>query len=243
VCSNPRRAMSLAIHASLPSGWPRRTLRCKASSSAFVSARFTRGSQSSDRGNGRALDSSWERFRRTPPRYIPHAARLDVGARATAGYRWPDLLASRRRGGVRRRVSFRDRLVAFLPLPEARPTPLLSARDEAGAHGIAFDIAQQYVKILIRLNRERLESTLIEVASARRVSMGVPALGASDCQPAHELRHPSRLSPRPSRLSSRPLGPPNRAGDCVFNAGTRTRRDSAGSKTDPRLPAGVRWPG
>src|SRR6516164_6532210 len=43
--------------------------------------------------------------------------------------------------------------------------------------------------MLISLNWERFESSLIEVACARRVSMGVPTLRVRDRQPAHELRY------------------------------------------------------
>jgi hypothetical protein len=61
--------------------------------------------------------------------------------------------------------------MARLMLTQASPTPILGLCNEAGPQRIPFHIATDGEEMVIRLDRERLETTLVEVAGAGRVMM------------------------------------------------------------------------
>ena len=77
---------------------------------------------------------------------------------------------------------------ACCPTANARPWGPCSAQS------VSLDIPGDGVEMVVLLNGERLETPLIEVASAARSAKGVPALRVSQCQPAHELRQLAVLS-------------------------------------------------
>jgi len=78
--------------------------------------------------------------------------------------------------------------LAVLHGPEAGPAPILGALDEVGAQGVAFDIAGHHQKMPVILHGKALVGSLVEVAAAFRVAMGVPAAHMSDREPVHEGR-------------------------------------------------------
>lgn len=76
----------------------------------------------------------------------------------------------------------------------AAPTPVLGSADRTCVQGVAFDVAADREKVPIVLDGERFESSLVEVAAASRVSMGVPALRMGQGQPARIAREIAILS-------------------------------------------------
>jgi hypothetical protein len=57
---------------------------------------------------------------------------------------------------------------------QAAPTPVLGAGDEAGLEGVALDVAASDEEVVVILDGEGLEASLVEVAGTGRVAVGVP---------------------------------------------------------------------
>ncbi len=83
--------------------------------------------------------------------------------------------------------SDRVRIVSVRPGPQAAPSPILSPLNHGWPHGIAFDIPADAEQMVILLNWKTLEPPLIDVAGARRMTMGMPSLHVRVREPAHEF--------------------------------------------------------
>jgi hypothetical protein len=88
---------------------------------------------------------------------------------------------ARHRAGVQRRPVVAGQ-------SEAAVRPVLSAADQVGPQGVAFDVPQHGQQVLILLNGERLEASLPDVAAAAVMAM-VPAdvRGQQPLRPAAEV--------------------------------------------------------
>jgi hypothetical protein len=67
-----------------------------------------------------------------------------------------------------------------------------------GTKGVPFHVAADRQEMLVRLDRERLEPSLIQVTGASRAVVGVPPLGVGHGEPAQELREVALLA-RPAQ--------------------------------------------
>ncbi len=77
---------------------------------------------------------------------------------------------------------------AALPTPQAAPPPVLRPRHQAGPHSVAFDVPAHCQEMPVRLDRERLEPPLVQMAVAAHPSKAVPAKGMHSRQPGHISR-------------------------------------------------------
>ena len=73
-----------------------------------------------------------------------------------------------------------------------------ASSNQLSPQGVALDITTNGEEVLIRLDRKRLEPPLVEMASARRMAMGVPAhrMRMRKREPAQECRQ-LPIFPRP----------------------------------------------
>ena len=78
--------------------------------------------------------------------------------------------------------------------PEAAPTPVLGTLDHARRQRIAFDITANGVKMLVFLDGETFETSLIQVSATDRVVRYMPAHGMGMRQPTEVCRKLSFLS-------------------------------------------------
>jgi hypothetical protein len=65
----------------------------------------------------------------------------------------------------------------------ARPATILGALDQAGAHGVALDVAEHGQKVIVLLDGKGAEAALVDVAAA--MIMAVIAADVSGKQPHH----------------------------------------------------------
>ena len=65
---------------------------------------------------------------------------------------------------------------------------LLRTTDHGLTTNVSLDIAVQRQIVLVRLDRERLESSLVQMAAADILVVGMPALRVPQRQPAYEIR-------------------------------------------------------
>ncbi len=75
-----------------------------------------------------------------------------------------------------------------VPAMETAPTPVFRTFHQLCPQSIAFHIPAHRQKVVIALDRKRLESPLIQMARTSRFAMSVPALCMSQCQPADKAR-------------------------------------------------------
>ena len=75
------------------------------------------------------------------------------------------------------------------PGPQAAPAPLLCALDQPGRDGITLDVAQQAEQMVVALDREALESSLIQVSVPDRPVCDAPAHGVRLRQPPKKVGH------------------------------------------------------
>ena len=81
----------------------------------------------------------------------------------------------------------RQRVLA-LPVKEARPRPLFRARTQVGPQRVALDVPAHREKVIVLLDRKRLESPLIEMTGPGGSVVRMPALRVRQSQPTHEPR-------------------------------------------------------
>lgn len=79
-------------------------------------------------------------------------------------------------------------LVAVDSAPKTRPPPRIGLFGQMGPQRIPLHVPQNRQQMIVRLNRERLETALVQRACSRRAMRRVPTLRVGDRQPTHELR-------------------------------------------------------
>jgi hypothetical protein len=75
-----------------------------------------------------------------------------------------------------------------MPVPQAAPSPILCPAHQVRPQGVALDIAANGQEMVFCLNRERLESSLVNVSGAMAVPMGVPPLCVRERKPSDKPR-------------------------------------------------------
>jgi hypothetical protein len=65
---------------------------------------------------------------------------------------------------------------------------LLSTADQFRTASVPLDVADNSKKVIVRLNWERLEASLVEVPRSERDEVGMPPHGVRVCEPPNELR-------------------------------------------------------
>ena len=76
----------------------------------------------------------------------------------------------------------------MFPDVQTAPTPLVGTLHQPCSQGIAFHVAADSVEVLVILNRERLEPSLVHMPRTGGSLMSVPTLGMGKRQPAGEPR-------------------------------------------------------
>lgn len=79
-------------------------------------------------------------------------------------------------------------MAAVLADVASAPPPSLGAGGQPGSHRIPLDISENIQQMIIRLNREALETILIQVPVPDGSVSMLPTLGVGQGQPAHKLR-------------------------------------------------------
>jgi len=74
------------------------------------------------------------------------------------------------------------------PPCQTRPRPLFRPRHQLGAQRVAFDVATDGDQMIVLLNRESFEATLVQRSGAAAVVVGVPTHGMCQGQPMQEVR-------------------------------------------------------
>ena len=87
------------------------------------------------------------------------------------------------------------------PAIQVAPPPLLRPANQVRALGLAFGITGHPQQVIVVLKGKRLEASLIHVAGAGRMAIGVPSLGVRQGQPADKLRQFSILPPPHDQMS------------------------------------------
>ncbi len=64
---------------------------------------------------------------------------------------------------------------AAFATPETTPSPVLCSGHQVGSQGVTFDVATHRQEIPVALNRERLESALVQMAATAHPLKGMPA--------------------------------------------------------------------
>lgn len=76
----------------------------------------------------------------------------------------------------------------MMPSPEAAPPPVLRPANQVRSQGVSLDIAAHGEEMVFRLDRERLEASLIHVAGTATVPMGMPPLRVREGKPSDKPR-------------------------------------------------------
>jgi len=78
--------------------------------------------------------------------------------------------------------------ISMMPSPEAAPPPVLRPANQVRSQGVSLDIAAHGEEMVFRLDRERLEASLIHVAGTATVPMGMPPLRVREGKPSDKPR-------------------------------------------------------
>ena len=84
--------------------------------------------------------------------------------------------------------------IAVRTMPKGRPSPRIGLFYHVRAQGVPLHVPQDGQKVVVFLNRERLEAALVQRAGSRRPMRRVPALRMRYREPTHELRQVAILT-------------------------------------------------